>query len=430
MISLNEDVAESMSNSNIAGVSLRGNPPVYGRTALFLSMLLSGGLLILPRLPILCLMIFLCLLATRFRLPVWSRLARIYVLLAVILIASIIRPGPIHYESIAIRMANFLGALSLLSLYLMAPAGALTRDLFIILKWLSVQAIATVVLARFMGFLFLPITFSDTTVQTILLVFNYHELIEDLGGLIRPDGFFFEPGVFQIYLNLYLYLSVFIYKRASHSALATLAVLSTQSTTGLIICMIILGAAAVAQLRTGNLKRRLLAIALVVLIASPIIYLAYDNINDKLFGELRGSSIAREYDLFTGINIVAENPLFGIGFDHARYLAESGRIGFADTALRSDNTEDRATSNGLLYLTYSMGIPLALLFLFSIFRQKMLPNRLIVGAWLLLSLFGEAIIFTPFILMIILSAFVPVRKPNFRPPKRSPVEINSAKSLG
>jgi len=392
-------------------------------------MLLSGGALFYPRLPILGLMIFSCLLATGFRLPPWSRLTQISALLAVILIASIVRPGPIHYESIAIRMANFLGAVGLLSIYLMAPAGALIRDLFMFLKWMAVQAIATVFLAKFMGFLFVPITIIEPTFQTILLLFNYHELIEDLGGLIRPNGFFFEPGVFQIYLNLYLYLSVFIYKRAAHSALATLAVLSTQSTTGLIICMVILGAAAASHIQVGSLKRRLLSIALVALIASPIIYLAYDNISDKLFGELKGSSIAREYDFFTGVNIVAENPLLGIGFDHARYLAESGRIGFADTSLRADNTDDRATSNGLLYLTYSMGIPLALLFSFAMFRQKILPNRLIIGAWLMLSLFGEAIIFTPFILMIVLSAFVPSRRPKLRLPASGPANRASAKFL-
>ena len=392
------------------------NPALFRRCALFLSLLLSGGLLIFPRLPILGLMVFACLLTTRFRLPPWSRFSYIYALLIIILIASIIRPGRIHFESIAIRVANFAGALILLDVYLMSPAGALTRDLFIFLKWMAAQAIATVFLAQFMGFLFLPVTFSDSPLQTILLLFNYHELVEDLGGLIRPDGFFFEPGIFQIYLNLYLYLSVFIYKRAAHGALATLSVLSTQSTTGLIICMMILGAAVVSYLRLGNLKRGLLPIALVVLIAPPITYLAYGNITDKLFGESKGSSIAREYDFFTGVNIVAENPLLGIGFDHGRYLAESSRIGFADTALREDNTEDRATSNGLLYLTYSLGIPLALLFVYGMFRQTLLPNRWVIGVWLLLSLFGEAIIFTPFILMIILSAFVPNRRPNLIPP--------------
>lgn len=405
-----------MTTPNSAGFTSRGTSAIFRRSALFLSFLLSGGLLIFPRLPILGLMVFACLLATRFRLPPWSRFSYIYALLTIILIASIIRPGPIHFESIAIRMANFAGALILLGVYLMAPAGALTRDLFIVLKWMAVQAIATVVLAQFLGVLFLPLSFSDTTIQTILLLFNYHETIEDLSGLVRPDGFFFEPGVFQIYLNLYLYLSVFIYKRAAHSALATLSVLSTQSTTGQIICMIILSAAAVSYLQVGNLKRRLLALALVTLIAPPITYLAYDNINDKLFGESKGSAIAREYDLFTGINIVAENPLLGIGFDHARYLAESGRIGFSDTGLREDNTEDRATSNGLLYLTYSLGIPLALMFVFAMFRQTLLPNRWVIGVWLLLSLVGEAIIFTPFILMIILSAFVPNRRPNLIPP--------------
>ena len=68
--------------------------------------------------------------------------------------------------------------------------------------------------------------------------------------------------------------------------------------------------------------------------------------------------------------------------------------------------DDRASSNGLIYLTYSLGVPLALVFLAGMFRQRLFPHRVLIGVWLTLSLFGEAIVFTPFVLMFALSAFV------------------------
>ena len=53
------------------------------------------------------------------------------------------------------------------------------------------------------------------------------------------------------------------------------------------------------------------------------------------------------------------------------------------------------------------------------FRQKLFRHRILIGLWLVLSLFGEALLFTPFFLCIVFSAFVvlPARRP-VRAPKR------------
>ena len=112
--------------------------------------------------------------------------------------------------------------------------------------------------------------------------------------------------------------------------------------------------------------------------------LGYDNLNEKLFGVAQGSSWARQYDLFTGLNIISENPWLGIGFEVNRYLEASGRLGFEDTLLTETQLAERPTSNGVIQLFYSLGIPLGLVFVFGVMRQRLFQHRGLIAAWPLL----------------------------------------------
>lgn len=377
------------------------------RLALFLSMLISGGLLLFPRIPILIMVILLGLAAAGFRVAPIRRTWPVLFLLVCVLVITLVRPGPIHFESLVIRYANFFCALVLLNVYLLGRPTALANDLYVILRWMAFQAVATVVLAHTVRFLFATINLGEASFQTILLLFNYHSLIEDASGLLRPDGFFYEPGVFQIYLNIYLYLTLFVFRNHKQAFLAVLAVFATQSTTGVLIAIILLSAAFYEQMKLSSFRGKLLTLLFALIVAPPVVYLSYSNVTDKLFGELQGSSWAREYDFYTGINVIAEYPLLGIGFDNQRYLSVAGRVGYEDTQLSQRNLDERGgNSNGLIFLIYNLGIPLSLPFLFSILNQKLFQHRFIFGSLLSLSFFGESIILTPFFLIFILSGFI------------------------
>lgn len=375
------------------------------RLALLLSMLISGGLMLFPREPLVLAIIGLCLAATGLRLPRWRPLWPLLVLLAAVLVVTLVRPGPMSVASLVSRYAHYLAALLMVHMYLRAPVGALNRDLILLLRPMAWQAPLTVLLAHTLPFLFLPLALGEQQYRTFLLLFTYHITVEEIGGLIRPDGFFFEPGVFQIYLNLFLYLALFELRRAGPVVLAVLAVLCTQSTTGLVICFILLGAAAAQHLSKGSFRRKAATVVLAAVLAPPMLVLGYENISDKFFGVAQGSSWARQYDLLTGLNIVAENPWLGIGLDVERYLNASSLHGFEDTLLTATQLRERPTSNGLVQMFYSMGIPLALPFVFGIFRQRLFQHRWLIGLWITLSLLGEALLFTPFFLFIIFSAF-------------------------
>jgi hypothetical protein len=377
------------------------------RIILLLAMLMSGGSLLAPRLPILIIIVLLCLAARDWVIDLRREMLPIVGVLAAIFLLTLFREEGGTAESTAIRFANFIAALPLLDLYLRAGASALQRDLYAILKLMAWQALLTVVLGETLGFLFTEVNVQDTYYHTLLGLFTYHVTLEDSTALVRPDGFFYEPGVFQIYLNILLYLALFVFRRALWACVALAAVFATQSTTGVLIALLLLGAYVVERyIRRGSLAARVFKTLGALAVVVPLAFAASGNIREKLSGESQGSFLARQYDLLTGINVVTANPVLGIGFDYEQYHRAASRLGYAETPLAERLTEERSNSNGVVFLLYSIGIPLSIPFLVGMFRQRFFPNRVLVGVLLLLALMGEALIFTPFFLMIIYSGML------------------------
>lgn len=391
------------------------------RSTLLLAMLLSGGNLIIPRAPVLGLFLILAGIAFAAMPPARQRepMLPILGLLGLVLLANVYRSGFADVSALVIRYANFAAGMALLSLYLRAGRSAFIHDYSVIglpLSWIS---IITVVLSLVVLPLFQQIEVQETTYHHIFYIFNFHLTIEDAGGLMRPNGPFFEPGVFQIYLNVFLYISLFVTKRYRQAVVAVVAVAATQSTTGVVIASGLVALFFLRLMSRGSIHRRtailVLAVLTALMAAGPII----QNVQSKLVGDFAGSGMARQFDLITGINVVLAHPVAGIGFDPETYRQLSGAYAFEDTLLGDRITEDRGNTNGVLVVLYSVGIPLGAVFLWGLLRQTMLPDRLLVGGMLLLSLMTESIFFTPFFLMFTFSGLLlrarPIRKGRRRP---------------
>lgn len=324
-----------------------------------------------------------------------------------ILLVSVIRPGPIDPESLVVRYANFLGGLCLLAIYMRCGYLKLSQDLFVLLPWMAIQAVLTFLMANWVPFMFVDVSLqNEGSFSTFLFLLNYHVLLEDFSGFIRPNGFFWEPGVYQIYINIYLYLTLFVFKSRRHTILALLAIACIFSTTGVIIASLLLVAAFKEKVFSASRRQRAI-IFLVGLLAAPFVFaFTAKNIIEKFNGEMQGSSLIRQYDLLVGLDVIKSHPMLGIGFDHARYQALVPNYTFAEDVLGIKSTPERSTSNGIAYLGYTLGMPLAFVFIFGLFRQKFFGNKMLIGSILFLSMFGEALIFTPFFLMLIFSSLV------------------------
>lgn len=373
------------------------------RFILFLTILISGGNLLFPRLFILGVVVFCYFIYFKGQLSLKVATVPIVFLLTLLFIISIFHPYSYDISSLTIRFANFFAAFLLLDIYLKHSLADLKRDLYVLMKFMPLQAILTVVLATYLNFLFIDITTDSTSFYSFLGVFNYHITIDN-GALIRPNGFFFEPGVFQLYLNLFLYLSLFVYKNKVNSCLAIIAILLTKSSTGVLILAIILGWYFIRYyINKGSLLKRFTRLIIAVVLFLGFVFLAWDNINDKMHGEARGSFLARQYDTITGFNVAVANPFLGVGFKYDNYYAAAEKLGYRDTLFNGERTRNRDNTNGIVMLFYSIGTPLALIFVFGLFRQKLLDDKFLVALVIFISLFTESLVFTPFFLLFIFS---------------------------
>lgn len=180
------------------------------------------------------------------------------------------------------------------------------------------------------------------------------------------NGFFWEPGLYQIYLNFALWYGLFLRKKVNYSITVILifAVFSTTSTTGIFTLLIILGGFLYAN--RSFLAKLLLLIPMGLFLVGMI-----ENVwSEKVqYGTANVSS--RFEDSFFLLEKWAQHPVFGYGMGNAG--------GF----------------NGLLIFCTDFGL-LGLIFIgfyvFHIFncRKNVLTN-LTLCSWLCLSLINEPI---------------------------------------
>lgn len=376
---------------------------------LIIGILLSGGQLFYNRYILLIALVILVLIYNRGRL-LKINLSNFIILIIIIIIQWIIRLGDNNLIPLFIRITNYIASLLILGVYINNNKGIylFRNDLYLILKYISFGSIINFILANFVPAIFYPISVSDGyTVNSLLYIFNYHESVANQYNLIRPDFIFYEPGVLQIFDNIYLYLNLFIYKNKKQAFIALISILCTLSTTGMLIAFLVLVFYYFYTLRNNNFLFKILnGIIILVVILLPSFYLLSSNIEDKLYGESSGSSIAREYDFYTGIEIIKEYPILGIGFDHARYIALSGTNYYSDTQLSGESLDERPSSNGLINLFYTIGVFLGIGYLYLLYKQNIFPNRILFFLIITLSLFSESLVFTPFFLLLINSSLL------------------------
>lgn len=392
------------------GAGFIANPVLRKRlrqVALLAAMLISGGLLIFPREPLLAVVLAACFTLKNPLEMFRAEFAGIWFLLLAVAAVVLIGGESFQLMPMVTRYANFFAGLALLMVYVDERRSTLADDLYWILKLMAIQAILTPVMVIAFSQFFTTFRVNDTIYHSLLYIFTYHEF-QDFGLLFkRPDGFFFEPGVFQIYLNAFLFICLFVrQQRLFDIGLAALAVVATQSTTGAVILVLQFAAAYLLWLKTANRRQKLGVFVFVPIMLLPLgAYMTY-NVTEKFWGAMSGSAEAREYDLRTGLRVTMEKPFTGIGFDYEKYFDVAGRVGYREADLSRENITERSNTNGLVVLLFSVGIPLALVFFYGILRQRLFKPRLLFGGLIMLSLVSESLSLSPIMLMVTFSGLL------------------------
>ncbi len=226
--------------------------------------------------------------------------------------------------------------------------------------------------------------------------------------IFRLNGWFWEPGVLQFYLNILLYQILFV-KRKCFKLLYIIipSLVATFSTTGMIIMMIMI---LTYWLRRKNDFKKFVIGILISIILIPIgSFIVYNKFTDS---KQQSSATARTVDTILPLLISVENPVCGLGLgnDDAYFKELKKRV--PDSSLH-----DRGVSNGISSSFMYLGAVTAFIFwILYVCSPLWKGNRLLLIVFLL-GFIGEPIVFTiigliPFVFSLYFLIFCRKKKYN------------------
>lgn len=232
------------------------------------------------------------------------------------------------------------------------------------------------------------------------LLYTFFGRSEKYLGIHRSQGLFWEPGVYQMYLNIALHYFLF-YGRKKWAVPAIVGILLTLSTTG-----VVLAGLQIAYYTIFNdlpLRRRLAMFIIVIPLIASYGMFAFTLTNDKISGSREGSYLARSFDTQNGVAVALAHP-FGIGFNNQKYQElAAGNVFGVDTKIQTD----RGQTNGIVMLIYSTGWLWAVVLLYLTYRQRiMMRHKFLLFSVLFGSLLTEPLFFSPFVFLFAVSGAV------------------------
>lgn len=168
-----------------------------------------------------------------------------------------------------------------------------------------------------------------------------------LGGY-RNYGIFWEPGLYQIYLNLsliyFLYVKEPFFKRRWLTVIYLLfGIYTTGSTTGLFLAAFIVGYYAFFNSSMGLFVKVVFILAAISIASAVVIPYLMDNLTTKMDS---ASYLMRMNDLTFGYDVFMSKPVLGHGIANDIYKA----------LYSSSFGEERGDSNGLINVLINFGI--------------------------------------------------------------------------
>ena len=228
----------------------------------------------------------------------------------------------------------------------------------------------------------------------------------------RNQGFFWEPGILQAFLNMLFFLEAFVMKkRKGILLLITFLIITTYSTTGLILLLLQLFIYVKSEM-----KKNIIILPIVLSLIIPIYLIFNLNIDSKVQGEKESSFQKRVFDLTQPVFIALENPLTGIGLDVFQFQNIRQKFYISSNSVQSINSltgidakvevSDKGSSNSIMFLLAGAGFPSAILLLVMFFKQQIVVEK----KWLwmvimVISVMSEPLLLRPFFFIFIASGF-------------------------
>jgi len=265
----------------------------------------------------------------------------------------------------------------------------------------------------FIYFLFHPLIYklniNGIQYITILNVFYY---ILPADGFPRIIGLFWEPGVFQLIANFYLFICINNGYKIKRLLWIIIVVVSTISSTGFVL--LLLNALYYVKINI-NIKKLKISIILLLLMFLTIIPTVYNTIYNKWTNDMSG--MIRQVNTIIGIKLSLAHPFVGVDTNVDKLIknVEFNRIeedlwGVNSPMLSTNyGTVAGGFTNGILSLLLVWGIFIGMYFFYLFFKSRFFPSTLFAIYFLLLFILTnmtEALTDTSFFYIFVISTFV------------------------
>lgn len=293
------------------------------------------------------------------------------------------------------RLVRFVMALSILN-YITYKKVDIVDELYQVLKILLIHGILNFIISNLFFQFFSP----NPETNTSNLLFFFSNETNDY-FIRRNQGIFWEPGVFQIFLNLFLFINLFYREKRFPIWIILSVIFTTLSTTGIVISFFQI--LIFTHNKTKYHFKRLIPILLLLPVLIVFFLFTKHVVQDKFTGENRGSFFARSFDTINGFNIALNNP-WGIGFSTIKYQNIARNNTFNIDALVDT---DRAQTNSIATLFYSTGIIWGIIFLFFTYKQNLfIKKKLALFIIIIVCLSSEPLFFSVFFLIFPISGMI------------------------
>lgn len=250
--------------------------------------------------------------------------------------------------------------------------------------------------------LFVPFSNDSYFCNHFYYVFFYVADHSVLGlDVVRNQGFYWEPGVLCVVLNIFLFRLLFgdnLNFRKGLVFLTGFLIFTTFSTTGLLVML--LQVIYYLVKKEENKMKNIIILFLFLLFSMPIIF---SNVTEKVSGKGETSFLLRNYDALVALDVTRNNFFTGVGFSKIKNkeAQEKSKIYF-----QSDFTEAHGNTNSVITIFLYLGVPLGFVYLFLLYNQKLVNyHRGFFFFILLISLASEPLIFSGFFIFFTSSYF-------------------------
>jgi hypothetical protein len=376
------------------------------RFILFTTVLLSGSLYpivfggVIPT--ILILVVVVILIFFKFRLNI--KLSKLYaihllVILGILFIHFFLNGSNNHENEFFKLIFRVITALSILFIYSLYKREIVT-DFIWVMNLLLFHSVINFLLGFVLVQYLVPVNTDQITCLTYKYVFFYFSESNLIGfSFLRNQGVFWEPGVLSVFLNILLFVYLFIKPNISRAIFVIIMVFTTFSTTGLVLSVLLFIVKYNKKIRSSFAALFISIAALLVLI--PVLI---GSINDKVSGDGQASFYWRSFDLLISLQMVSEHPIKGIGFGGEVYktIQEQNNM-----FIQSDLFEGRGNTNSIVYIFIAFGVPIAIYILYLLYNQKVFshPSKYLVFFLLVISLSTEPLISSVLFLIILFSSY-------------------------